>query len=158
MSTRYRNGTFAFVAMRNTTSLHGAACASHRRGSLNKSICYRFLVCVDTYNTGKANKNPLDPMRKREERKICLLWWGVHAPLFPRMKQSPKRALSCPSEYSSVCSMAMFKYPSKQANTPRYSTPEFSLTRMGRPMTDFKKSEGDRLGCVVVPVPTPWSP
>ena len=53
--------------MRNTTSLHGAACASHRRGSLNKTICYRFLVCVDTYNTGKANKNPLDPMRKREK-------------------------------------------------------------------------------------------
>lgn len=62
------------------------------------------------------------------------------------MKQSPYLAFSCPSNpNSSVCSMAMFKYPSKHANTPRYSTPEFNLTRTGRPNTDFRKSDGDRL-------------
>jgi hypothetical protein len=54
-------------------------------------------------------------------------------------------ALSWPSSpYSSVCSIAIFRYPSKQASTPRYSTPEFNFTRTGRPNTDFKKSEGER--------------
>jgi hypothetical protein len=31
------------------------------------------------------------------------------------------------------------------AYLPRYSVPELSLTRTGRPKTDFKKSDGDRL-------------
>lgn len=33
---------------------------------------------------------------------------GSLAPLFPRIKQSPYLFFSCPSTYSSVCSMAMF--------------------------------------------------
>ena len=67
------------------------------------------------------------------------------------MKQSPYLAFNCPSNpYSSVCSMAMFKYPSRQANTPRYSIPEFNLTRTGRPRTDFKKSDGERFLAVSV--------
>ena len=61
------------------------------------------------------------------------------------MKQSPYFAFSWPSRpNSSVCSIAIFKYPSRHASTPRYSIPEFSFTRTGRPRTDFKKSEGER--------------
>jgi hypothetical protein len=67
-------------------------------------------------------------------------------PLFPRIMQSPYLALSWPFSNSSVCSMAMFKYPSRQARTPRYSIPELSFTRTGLPITDFKKSDGDLFG------------
>jgi hypothetical protein len=38
--------------------------------------------------------------------------------------------------------MAIFKYPSKLPNIPRYSIPEFNFTRIGRPNIDFKKSDG----------------
>ena len=65
------------------------------------------------------------------------------APLFPRMKQSPYLFFSCPSTYSSVCSIAMFMNPSKHANIPRYVTPEFSCTMTGFPSTCFRKSDGD---------------
>lgn len=40
-------------------------------------------------------------------------------PLFPRMKASPYFCFNCPLTYSSVCSKAMFRYPSRQARTPR---------------------------------------
>jgi len=65
------------------------------------------------------------------------------APLFPRMKQSPYLFFSCPSTYSSVCSIAMFMNPSKHANIPRYVTPEFNCTMTGFPSTCFRKSDGD---------------
>lgn len=77
----------------------------------------------------------------------------IHVPLLPRIKQSPYLACNCPVvEYSSVCSMAIFKYPSKLPNTPRYSIPEFNFTRIGRPNIDFKKSDGvfDFLAAAVV--------
>lgn len=48
---------------------------------------------------------------------------------------------SAPSKTNTASST----HPSRQANTPRYSIPEFSLTRTGRPKTDFKKSDGERL-------------
>jgi hypothetical protein len=35
---------------------------------------------------------------------------------------------------------------------PRYSIPELSLTLLGRPKTDFKKSLGDRLVLVLLGV------
>lgn len=38
--------------------------------------------------------------------------------LFPRIKASPYLSFNCPLTYSSVCSSAMFMYPSIQANTP----------------------------------------
>ncbi len=37
---------------------------------------------------------------------------------------------------------ATFMYPSRHASTPRYETPELSLTMTGRPSTDLRKSEG----------------
>ncbi len=40
------------------------------------------------------------------------------SPLLPRMKVSPYLALSWPLTYSSVCSIAMFMYPSRHASTP----------------------------------------
>lgn len=40
--------------------------------------------------------------------------------------------------------MAMLRYPSKQASTPRYSIPEFNFTLTGLPSTDFRKSDGER--------------
>jgi len=54
---------------------------------------------------------PLLPSSHNHHRKKNL-------PLFPRIKQSPYLALSCPCTYSSVCSMAMFIKLSKQASTP----------------------------------------
>ena len=42
----------------------------------------------------------------------------TYLPLLPRIKQSPYFDFNCPSTYSSVCSIAIFIYPSKQANTP----------------------------------------
>jgi hypothetical protein len=39
-------------------------------------------------------------------------------PLFPRMKASPYLFFSWPFTYSSVCSIAMFMYPSRQAKIP----------------------------------------
>lgn len=42
--------------------------------------------------------------------------WNV--PLFPLIKQSPYLFFSCPLTYSSVCSIAMFIYPSKHAKIP----------------------------------------
>lgn len=51
---------------------------------------------------------------------------------------------------SSVCSMAILRYPSRQARMPLYSCPELSLTLTGLPMTDLRKSEGDLLGISVV--------
>ena len=43
----------------------------------------------------------------------------MYKTLLPLMKQSPYLFLSCPSWlYSSVCSIAMFMYPSRQARTP----------------------------------------
>jgi hypothetical protein len=69
--------------------------------------------------------------------------------LFPRIKQSPYVAFSWPSNpYSCVCSIAIFKYPSRHAKTPLYSIPEFSFTIAGFPRTLFKKSDGDRFFCV----------
>ena len=66
-------------------------------------------------------------------------------PLLPRIKQSPYLARNCPSMlYSSVCSIAMFINPSRQARIPRYSIPELSFTRTGRPSTDLRKSLGLR--------------
>jgi hypothetical protein len=73
--------------------------------------------------------------------KPCL---PMHSPLFPRMKQSPYLAFSWPFTYSSVCSMAIFRYPSKHAKTPRYSVPEFKRTLTDLPSTALRKSEGDR--------------
>jgi hypothetical protein len=55
--------------------------------------------------------------------------------------------------YSSVCSMAIFMYPSRHTKTPRYSVPELSLTRIGRPSTDLRKSDGERWLPVVPVVP-----
>jgi len=46
-------------------------------------------------------------------------WEDIYITLFPRMKQSPCFALSCPSTYSSACSIAMFIYPSRHAKIPR---------------------------------------
>jgi hypothetical protein len=66
--------------------------------------------------------------------------------LFPRMKQSPYVAVISPSRpYSLVCSIAMFKKPSRLASTPLYVIPLLSFTTAGRPSTDFRKSDGDRL-------------
>lgn len=42
----------------------------------------------------------------------------IKLPLFPRIKASPYLFLSCPLTYSSVCSIAMFMYPSKHAKIP----------------------------------------
>jgi len=39
--------------------------------------------------------------------------------------------------------MAIFKYPSKQAKTPRYSVRVFKRTLTDLPSTAFKKSDGD---------------
>lgn len=71
-------------------------------------------------------------------------WVLIYSTLFPRMKASPYRALSSPPTTSSVCSSAMFMYPSRQTSTPRYSTPELSLTTTGRPVTVERKSAGVR--------------
>jgi len=40
------------------------------------------------------------------------------SPLLPRMKVSAYLFLSCPSTYSSVCSMAMFMHPSRDTKMP----------------------------------------
>lgn len=42
-------------------------------------------------------------------------------PLFPRINASPYLFFNCPFTYSSVCSRAMFIYPSRQARTPEES-------------------------------------
>ena len=39
-------------------------------------------------------------------------------PLFPLIKASPYLFFNCPFTYSSVCSKAIFMYPSKQTKTP----------------------------------------
>ena len=46
---------------------------------------------------------------------------AIHLPLFPRIKASPYLFLSWPLTYSSVCSIAMFIYPSKHARIPAAS-------------------------------------
>ena len=58
----------------------------------------------------------------------------MYRTLLPRMKQSPYLALSCPSTYSSVCSIAMFMYPSRQARTPaHYILCQLSIIGCGMP-------------------------
>jgi hypothetical protein len=42
----------------------------------------------------------------------------MYKTLLPRMKASPYWFCSCPSTYSSVCSIAMFIYPSKHTRIP----------------------------------------
>jgi hypothetical protein len=94
-------------------------------------------------------------LKRNVEIVSCSAYRYINVPLLPRIKQSPYLACNCPvAEYSSVCSMAIFKYPSKLPNTPRYSIPEFNFTRIGRPNIDFKKSDGvfDFFGGAVVPL------
>ena len=67
----------------------------------------------------------------------------MYSTLLPRIKQSPSFALSSPFWYSSVCSIATFKYPSRQARIPRYSTPWFNLMMTALPSTLFKNSLGE---------------
>lgn len=43
----------------------------------------------------------------------------IQKTLFPRINASPYLFFNCPLTYSSVCSSAMFIYPSKQARTPK---------------------------------------
>ena len=57
----------------------------------------------------------------------------MYRTLLPRMKQSPYLALSCPSTYSSVCSIAMFMYPSRQARTPAHYICQLSIIGCGMP-------------------------
>lgn len=45
-------------------------------------------------------------------------WVLMYSTLFPLMKASPYLCFSCPFTYSSVCSKAMFMYPSRHAKTP----------------------------------------
>ena len=66
----------------------------------------------------------------------------IHIPLFPRMNTSPYLCLITPPTYSSVFSSAMFMYPSTDWSSPRYSTPELSLTVMGAPIMALRKAEG----------------
>jgi hypothetical protein len=84
-----------------------------------------------------------------QEKRWVSAWWKRGRaesrralPLLPRMKQSPYRFFKCPSTYSSVCSIAMFMNPSRQARTPLYVTPELSFTITGLPITCFRKSVG----------------
>lgn len=74
----------------------------------------------------------------------------MYMTLLPRIKQSPSWAFRTPFSYSSVCSMATFKNPSKQARTPRYSTPVFSLITTGRPTMDLRNALGFLVGAAAV--------
>lgn len=50
--------------------------------------------------------------------------WGGRGellPLFPRINASPYLFFNCPFTYSSVCSRAIFIYPSRHARTPEDS-------------------------------------
>lgn len=52
-----------------------------------------------------------------------------HSPLFPRTNASPYSFVLVPLTYSSVCSSAMFMYPSKQLRTPVSVRPQASEVR-----------------------------
>ena len=77
---------------------------------------YLLVLGVLMYNTMVTKNNC-------NYRKILTTKNKKSLPLLPRMKQSPYFSLSRPSEYSSVCSIAMFINPSRQANTPESTTP-----------------------------------
>lgn len=45
-------------------------------------------------------------------------WVLIYKTLLPLINASPNLFFSCPLTYSSVCSNAIFMYPSRQASTP----------------------------------------
>lgn len=70
----------------------------------------------------------------KEKRQACSV------PLLPRMKVSPYFFFSWPLTYSSVCSRAMFMYPSKHANLP---VPVESATTWCEPRAGQHNTGGD---------------
>ncbi len=78
------------------------------------------------------------------------------SPLLPRMNASPSLEDKCPSFHSSVCSMAMFMNPSREASTP--AAPESGAKRAGGGATASASSDlAIPLGRCAQPGPSPQS-